>query len=54
VRTAAPLGTSEDSLLRLYLETVIFGHMVDMTVSVALFLALSGLLLARPLLRLAR
>jgi peptidoglycan/LPS O-acetylase OafA/YrhL len=40
--------------LLLNFQTAIFGRMVDMTLSVALFLALSGLLLARPLLRLAR
>jgi hypothetical protein len=40
--------------LRLDLQTAIFDRMADMTLSVALFLALSGLLLARPLLRLAR
>jgi peptidoglycan/LPS O-acetylase OafA/YrhL len=40
--------------LLLDFQTAIFDRMVDMTLSVALFLALSGLLLARPLLRLAR
>jgi hypothetical protein len=40
--------------LLLNFQTAIFDLMVDMTLSVALFLALSGLLLARPLLRLAR